>query len=327
MESICFVSCVESGPLEAQTVRMAESIRRFGGSLADSEILAITPRFGPPLARQTRKRFKELGVRHERIPSHPSYAWYHYLNTPLAMAAAEELSDATLLGWLDSDVLFLGEPEEFKLAPDVDFAAAVTDNGVVGSTGEGSPHEADWRALCELLEIDVETLPWVMTYMERERIRLYFQAGIFIYRRGLGFSKFYLDMCTQVLDARFGFSHSAEHFTDQICLGLAMFKFGLRWRQLSDSHNFAMASFLPEQYSREDFRATRVLHYHDGLGPHFYAEMLDRLERSHPDVHAWLSAEQPLTDPAPRPHRVLREGLRVARGLPRRRYRLQMRSA
>ena len=47
---ICFVACVESGQLEAQTVRLAESIRRFGGSFADSEILAVTARFGPPLA-------------------------------------------------------------------------------------------------------------------------------------------------------------------------------------------------------------------------------------------------------------------------------------
>jgi hypothetical protein len=69
-DSICFVACVESGPLEAQTVRLADSIRRFGGRLAGSDIIAVTPRFGPPLARETRRRFAELGVRHERIPAH-----------------------------------------------------------------------------------------------------------------------------------------------------------------------------------------------------------------------------------------------------------------
>src|SRR4051794_39348667 len=121
--SICFVACVESGPLEAQTVRLAESIRRFGGALADEEILAITPRFGPPLSQETRRRFRELNVRHERLASHPKYAWYHYLNTPIALAAAEGLTQADVICWTDSDLLFMGEPSELALDDSTDFIA------------------------------------------------------------------------------------------------------------------------------------------------------------------------------------------------------------
>ena len=135
--SICFVACVESGPLEVQTVRLAEGIRRFGGALADSEILTITPRFGPPLSGEVRRRFRELDVRHERLPSHPRYAWYHYLNTPIALAAAEELTTADILCWTDSDLLFLGEPTELLLDHELDFIAGSTDNGVVGTMRAG----------------------------------------------------------------------------------------------------------------------------------------------------------------------------------------------
>src|SRR3954470_5332540 len=129
--SICFVACVESGPLEAQTVRLAESIRRFGGALSGGEILAIPPRSAPPLSRETRRRFAELGVRHERLRSHPKYAWYHYLNTPIALAAAERLTDADVICWTDSDLLFMAEPTELALDPTIDFIAGSTDNGVV----------------------------------------------------------------------------------------------------------------------------------------------------------------------------------------------------
>jgi hypothetical protein len=326
-DRICFVACVESGPLEAQTVRLAESIRRFGGSMSDSEIIAVTPRFGPPLTRATHRRFEALGVRHERSRSHPDYAWYHYLNTPLALAAADELTDAELLAWVDSDILFLAEPTEFRLAPDVEFTAGVTDNGVVGSTGPDSPHDPDWRRLCDLLGIDLDELPWVRTELEGQLVRLYFQAGVFIYRRGLGFSKHYLDTCTKALDARFGFAHNAEHFTDQVCLGLSMFSAGLRWKQLPYDHNFPVASFLPPSDSPRPLAEARILHYHDSMEASQWPGLLAGLEESHPEAHAWLATERPLGDPAPPVWRFLREGLRVVRGLPRRRYRLQMRPA
>jgi hypothetical protein len=319
--SVCFVACVESGPLEAQTVRLAESLRSFGGALADSEILAISPRFGPPLSGSTRRRFRELGVRHERLRSHPRYAWYHYLNTPIALAAAEDLTEASIICWADSDLLFMGEPSELLLDRDVDFIAGTIDDGVVGSTGEGSPHEADWRRLLGLLDLDADTLPWVRTQIDHQRIRLYFQAGVFAYRRGMGFSKYYLDMCTDVLDQGFGFAHKAENYLDQVCLGLAVHKLGLRWRQLDVTHNFPMASFLPQFDLPEQLARARILHYHDAMQPEFWDVCLERLSPAHPQVHSWLSAREPLTDPAPAPWRAARQSLRLARGVPRRRYR------
>jgi hypothetical protein len=324
---ICFVACVESGPLEAQTVRLADSLRRFGGALAGSEVLAVTPRFGPPLTRGTHHRFRELGVRHERIPSPPEYAWYHYLGKPRSLAAAEELTDAPLLAWLDSDIVALGEPTELALPPELDFAACATDTGIVGTTGPGSPHEDAWRRLCGLLDMDVDELPWVTTELEGERIRLYFNSGVFSYRRGIGFSELYLELCTRMLNERFGFAANGEHYTDQFCLGLAMLKAGLRWRQLPYSLNFAVASYLPDEQTVPGFAEARLLHYHDSMEAHFWPELLRRLEQAHPEVHAWLRDEQPLGDPAPPAWRLMREWLRVTRGVPRRRYRLNMRLA
>jgi hypothetical protein len=324
--SLCFVACVESGPLEAQTLRLAQSIRRFGGALADSEILAVTPRFGPPLARATQRGFRELGVRHERVPAHPRYAWYHYLNKPVSLVAAEELTDAPVLTWLDSDIVLLDEPSGLLLGDDLDFAACAPDLGIVGSTGPGSPFEDGWRRLCSIMGMDVDELPWITTDVEQARIRLYFNSGAFSYRRGIGFSDLYMEMCQKALDAHFGFEGNGEHYTDQLVLGLTMLEAGLRWRQLPHTHNFAVASFLPAP-DAADLAAARVLHYHDGMGPHHYATLLEQLRDVHPEVFSWLSAEVPLTDPAPRAWKLVRQGLRVARGVPRRRYRLAAQQA
>ena len=113
-------------------------------------------------------------------------------------------------------------------------------------------------------------------------MRLYFQAGVFVYRRGIGFSQHYLDTCTKALDARFGFAHNAEHFTDQVRLGLSMFSAGLRWKQLPFDHNFPVASFLPPSTRPHPLSEARILHYHDSMEVSQWPGLLARLEEAHP---------------------------------------------
>ena len=105
MPSISFVLCVESGELEALTVRAVESLRRSGGRLSDAPVLAVTPRRGPRLSRWTHTRFGELGVEHVRVSDRRDYSWYHYLNKPVALRAAEGMVDTELVAFLDSDTL------------------------------------------------------------------------------------------------------------------------------------------------------------------------------------------------------------------------------
>lgn len=323
-ESICFVSCVESGLLEAQTVQLAESVRRFGGRFASSQFLAVTPRLGPPLSRATRRRFRELDVQHERLPSQPGYAWFTWLNKVVALSAAERLSGAEVIVFLDSDVLVLREPSEFALDPGVDFAAAVPDNGIVGSTGPECRWDPYWRAFCDMVGMSLDDLPWVHTKAENQRIRLYFNAGVFACRRDRGLSQIQLELCTRALDGRAGFPDHYENYIEQMALGLAALRGGLRWRILPCSHNYTMASYLPELYDGSEFRAASVLHYHDSMEEHFWTALLERLQKEHPAVHAWLAQAGPLANPAPPPWRLAREALRVGRGLPRRAYRLRM---
>ena len=80
-----FVCCVESGWLEPQTLRMVESLRRWGGQFAQSPVVAVTPRFGPPLAAKTRRAFGALNVEHYRFHADNQYAWKSFLNKHYAM--------------------------------------------------------------------------------------------------------------------------------------------------------------------------------------------------------------------------------------------------
>jgi hypothetical protein len=88
-----------------------------------------------------------------------------------------------------------------------------------------------------------------------------------------------------------------------------------------------MASFLPHADRPHELARARVLHYHDSMEPHFWATCLERLAPAHPEVHEWLSARGSLGNAAPKPWRLVTQGLRLARGLPRRRYRLRAQPA
>lgn len=50
-KDITVVCCVEAGPLELMTVRMVESLRRFGGRFSRMDVFAVRPsiavRWGP----------------------------------------------------------------------------------------------------------------------------------------------------------------------------------------------------------------------------------------------------------------------------------------
>ena len=321
-----FVCCLESGALEALTVRLVQSLRRNGGRFAACPILAVTARFGPPLARSTQRVLKNLGVEHLRTPSHPRFAWYHYLNKPIALELAEQVATTPQIAFLDSDVLMLGEPMELLLGDDEDFAACAPDDGIVGTTGPGSRYEDSWRAICRVLGLSLDDLPWVTTCLDAKRIRLYWNSGVFAFRRGLSFGTSYLQACCDVLDAGGGFPNNGEHNLDQVVLGLVMLKLRMRWRALSGSHNYAMASYLPEQYEPSRFADAAILHYHDSMGPHFFEQFLARIAQVHPEQLEWLRGSGPLVNPAPLRWRLTSQALRVARGLPRRAYRNRVRA-
>ena len=60
ISDITFVCCVESGSLESQTIRMVESLRRYGGKFANAPVIAVTPRFGAPLSKATLQVLKNF---------------------------------------------------------------------------------------------------------------------------------------------------------------------------------------------------------------------------------------------------------------------------
>lgn len=299
--SITFVCCVESGPLESQTVRMVESLRRWGGKFADAPIIAVTPRFGPPLTDKTRKLFQQFQVNYVRYLARNKYSWFKFLNKPLALMIAQESITTESICWLDSDLLILDEPDKLSLDEQEDFLGCASDKEQ-GTAGSNDPFDPLWQQNCKALGLDIQDLPWITTEREGKRIRLYWNGGIFVYRRSTDFAKSYLQTCIELLDARVtsrvpGYSLGINEMS---AIGLAVVRRGLSWRALPYSHDYSMSSLIHARWYREEqLKTAKIVHYHDSMWPWFWSTFVESLQKTHPDVADWLLSLGPLKNEAP----------------------------
>jgi hypothetical protein len=311
-DAVTFVCCIESGGLEEMTLLLAESLRQWGGAFATCRVLAVTPRFGPPLARATRRGLERLGVEYLRLTDRNSHSWFGFLNKPAALVVAEELARTPLVAWLDGDILVLREPTDLALDDSLDFAACAFDKNI-GSAGPDDPLDVYWHKVADVFGLAIDSLPWVVTEQEQERIRLYWNSGVFVWRRGAGFAQRYLADCEKLLASKVASTTAGIFFTDQVSLGLTMLRMGLRWRALSYEYNYAVGSKMGHLFDPAKLRATRLLHHHDVFWPHYWHQILPRLKEQRPDVHDWVEQHGPLRNPAAWPSRTLGRALRFVR--------------
>jgi hypothetical protein len=301
---------------------MVESLRRWGGAFADAPVIAITPRYGPRLSPVTLAGFKKLGVHYSYHPAKTPYTWFQYYNKPLCLAYAETIANTETIGWLDSDILFVGEPTAFRLEDGLEFTACPSEKDM-GSCGEYDPFESLWRTACLVLDIDIESLPWIISEPDGCRIRLYWNGGVFIYRRLTRFGNQYLNVCKRLMEAqnRTTSGEFSVYFNEMSAIGFAMYLLGLKWRPLPYSHNYSINWRSHARIYREnEFRAARVVHYHDSMSARFWNQFIDCLYSSHPSVAQWLSDAGPLRNRASRVNRLTSKLLKTLRGRKEREY-------
>ena len=87
---------------------------------------------------------------------------------------------------LDSDTLFLREPCEFLLAPDIDVALRPVDIKGMCTDGPQDSFDAYWQALCRCCGVDYDEIPWGETFIDRHRIKASYNGGLVVARGDLG---------------------------------------------------------------------------------------------------------------------------------------------
>ncbi|MEM6749786.1 MAG: hypothetical protein AAF612_04885 [Planctomycetota bacterium] len=309
---IAVLFCVEAGPMETQAVLLAESLRKWGGRLADAQAVAVQPRSGPSLGADTRAAFDRLGVRHERIRPTHSASWYGTINKPTSLAWAEKHLDAEVFAWFDTDTLIVREPTLLDLPDGVDLAARPAE-AMLGSTGPDDVHEPYWQAVCASLGFSAEDLPWIDSRPEGKPIRMYLHGGVYAFRKSLGLAGVHLQTYLSRLESKIASPQHGVYFYDQTSFSLSAHRVGARVLPLEDTYNYNLNWRAKDWITDAGVAGAKVIHYHDSLWPAHFDWFLDLIEAHHPEPAAWLRERGPVTVSMPPLARVWRKALKWSR--------------
>ena len=183
---VAFVACIEGGVLEAQTLLLFDSIRRYAGCFQDCSLYALSPRLGHAISKDSRQRLDELGAIYVDKILNTACPEYGSANRVAAAAYIEETSPHEILVILDSDTLFLREPAELVLPVNVDVAVRPVDIKGMSTSGSSDSCDRYWQDLCRCCDVDYEEIPWGESFVDQQRIKANYNAGLVVVRSELG---------------------------------------------------------------------------------------------------------------------------------------------
>lgn len=184
--NVAFVACIEKGVLERQALLLFESIRRYTGGFRDCPIYALSPRAGYSISASVRQKLDKLSVTYIDSVLNTECREYGSANRVAAAAYVEQRHPHEILVILDSDTLFLREPNEFLLPPDIDVAVRPVDVKGMCTTGPADPFDIYWRDLCRCCGVDYDQIPWIESFIDRYRIKASYNGGLAVVRGTLG---------------------------------------------------------------------------------------------------------------------------------------------
>ena len=277
---VAFIACIEDGVLERQALLLFDSIRRFGGRFRDCSIYALSPRAGRGVSKTGRAKLDQLQVRYIDELLNAECTEYGSANRVIAAAHVESHHPHEIFVVLDSDTIFLREPEKLILEPGVDAAVRPVDVKGMCTTGPADPFDSYWRALCECCGVSYDDIPWTESFVDHIRIRASYNGGLVITRGNLGilqkWERFFLESVRRGLRPyahewrlRSGVSwvdSAASRYwgSNQAALSLAIWDSTRRVQELLPTYNYPLHqhALIDEDLVMKVFPNLVHVHYH-----------------------------------------------------------------
>jgi len=266
VEQTTIVTCIEAGGLEDEVILLARSLRQLAGKYAAMPLVAIKARNGPAIQRSTRQALDELEVKFVERPLNVRTPWWAHANKPAALAWAQSHVTTRWVTWMDSDMLFLQEPESFTPPAGYDFIARPGEATDVASSGsdEKAPF---WHAVCAQQQLDFDRFPTVISFPDGKPIRAYWQAGIYTYARSSGFAAAYARIMHDLLTGSIGSKFAGVYHTDQVALALAVQAAGMTAAEYAPTMNLNLNVHNAEPFGRYPLDQVKIVHYHGSFWP------------------------------------------------------------
>ncbi len=181
-DMITVLLCTEANSMYPQSLLLCESIRTFGGAYSDIDIVAVSPRPDLALDDMSKGRLLDLDVEYVVDDLNQTGSPYGAINRIVASAWAEQNSSREFVLALDTDTVFIDEPQFVR----ADVGVRPVDMKGATSRGLDDPQDKYWKAMCEIGGIDIETLPMLSTTVDKQTVRASYNGGFSIIRRNQG---------------------------------------------------------------------------------------------------------------------------------------------
>jgi hypothetical protein len=310
-----FVACIEGGVLEAQALLLFDSIRRYAGRFSECSLYALSPRAGRGISHDARRKLDELGAVYIDKLLNTECPEYGSANRVAAAAYVEEAYAHDVLVILDSDTLFLREPSELLLAPDVDAAVRPVDVKGMSTGGPSDARDLYWQELCRCCGVDYEEIPWRESFVDRQRIKANYNGGLVVVRGGLGILRRWADFFFRSVRDGLRPQTDAGSFrtgagwvepvagnlwgSNQAALSLALWSTSRRVRELPPTYNYPLHQhpLIDAGLVRRVFPQLVHVHYHWLLAPDALASnpLFRRRGPLSVSQKDWLRSATPLT--------------------------------
>jgi hypothetical protein len=308
-----FYTCIESGRLEPEVLVMVATLRAFGGRFAQCPVLAIQPRAGPPVARQTQRELERLGVQYLHRPLAHRFDWLGFTCKPLAAEMADAAATTKHIAWLDGDVFVVREPAalDARENDDIEVLGCAEELGPV-STGPGSAFEPFWAALAQGAGLRIDDIPLVTAGPSGKPMRLHINSGVFRFGRGSGFAQRYRELYDRLLALRVVPKADPSIFLhEQIIFSVAAASWRGGLRLLDPTYNFHAEPMYEALYPPGGYAGAVLLHWHGSLRMDDFADtFVARLREQLPAVAAVVQPHLPLAEPPAFVARLRRAALR-----------------
>lgn len=313
---VAFVACIEPGALGRQALLLFESLRTWGGRFSRCPSYALSPRQGLSVDRATRRRLEALDIVYIDTVLNTECVEYGSANRVFAAAHVEASTSHATIVVLDSDTLFLREPDAFSLPADVDLAVRPVDVKGMCTSGPEDPFDGYWRELCALAGVAYDDVPWAITAVDGARAKASYNGGLVVARAGRGILQTWADIFLASVRRGLyphavagGFRTSVGTVppragrlwgSNQAALSVAACRAGARVKILDPAYNYPLHlhAVLRDRAIRDLNQLVHV-HYHWLFEPDAIAGAVlpgpdSTLE---PERLAWLRARTPLRAP------------------------------
>jgi glyoxylase-like metal-dependent hydrolase (beta-lactamase superfamily II) len=248
--NLVFVILVSNPVQEKQANVLINSIREFGGNYANSQIYLFQ---GDTVNAPCKSLISE-SVNLIPLEIDKSLPNYPFIQKMEALAQAEKLlaAKAETMVWMDADALVLNEPVEFDLLENKKLAIRpVNLRNNVGLSAKDSVDKY-WEKIYELIDLKVENVPIVETYVDTQMVRSYLNCAIFSMRPNMSILQESLDIFKRLLydqEYQIGAITTINHiiFLHQAILSAVM----VSKIKEDEIHWFSMAAGYPLHHYKE----------------------------------------------------------------------------